>query len=184
MEIKITGTNLEMSPKTHRYIEAKFTKLTRHLPDIIDIKIEAAEESTKSPQQRYVVKASVNSGVGKSAFHAEERAEDLLVAADRVMEVLTRQLEKAKGKLYERGRGNQSVRGKFIEPEPVETARKIVKTKRFIVEPMSADEAVDEMERLGHDFFLYTDDKANEVRVLYRRKDGNYGLIQPDFKVK
>jgi putative sigma-54 modulation protein len=183
MEIKITGTNLEMSPRTHRYIEAKFTKLTRHLPDIIDIKVEAAEESTKSPQQRYIVKASVNSGVGK-AFHGEERAEDLLVAVDRVLEVLTRQLEKAKGKLYDRGRGNETVRGKFTDPEPAETARKIVKTKRYIIEPMSSDEAIDEMERLGHDFFLFTDNKADEVRLLYRRKDGNYGLIQPDFKMK
>jgi putative sigma-54 modulation protein len=183
MEIKIIGTSLEMSPRTHRYIEAKFTKLTRHLPEITDIKVEAAEESTKSPQQRYIVKVSVNSGVGKT-FHGEERAEDLLVAVDRVLEVLTRQLEKAKGKLYDRGRGNESVRGKFVEPEPAETARKIVKTKRYIIEPMSPDEAIDEMERLGHDFFLFTDNKADEVRLLYRRKDGNYGLIQPDFKVK
>jgi putative sigma-54 modulation protein len=184
MEIKITGTNLEISPRTHRYIEAKFTKLTRHLPDIIDIKVEAAEESTKSPQQRYVVKAAVNSGVGKSVFHGEERAEDLIIAVDRVMEVLTRQLEKHKGKLYERGRGNPQARGRFVEPGPVETERKIVKTKRFIIEPMSSDEAIEEMERLGHDFFLFTDSKADEVRVLYRRKDGNYGLIQPEFKMK
>ena len=184
MEIQVTGTNLEISPRAQRYIETKFNKLNKHLPDIIDIKVEISEEGTKSPQERYVVKATVNSGAGSNGFHGEERAEDMLVAADHVMEVLTRQLEKHKGKLYERGRGNQSVRGKFAEPEPVETAKKIVKTKRFIIEPMSPDEAIDEMERLGHDFFLFTDNKADEVRLLYRRKDGNYGLIQPEFKMK
>jgi putative sigma-54 modulation protein len=184
MEIKITGSNLEISPKAHRYIETKFNKLSKHLPDIIDIKVEVSEESTKSLQERYVVKAAVNSGVGKSIFHGEERGEDFITAADRVIEVLTRQMEKHKGKLYERGRGNTQARGKYVEPGPVEAVRKIVKTKRFIVEPMSSDEAIDEMERLGHDFFLFTDNKADEIRLLYRRKDGNYGLIQPDFDTK
>jgi putative sigma-54 modulation protein len=126
----------------------------------------------------------VNSGVGKSIFHGEERAEDLFIATDRTAEVLTRQLEKHKGKLYNRGRGNASVRGKFVQPEAVEAERKIVKTKRFIVEPMTDDEAIEEMERLGHDFFLFTDTKSDEVCLLYRRKDGNYGIIEPEFKMK
>lgn len=182
MEIIITGTNLEIGPKAHRYIEAKFSKLNKHLPDIIDIKVEVSEEGTKSPLNRYVVKAAVNSGVGKSIFHAEERAEDLKIAADHAAEVLTRQLEKRKGKLYDRGRGSRLARGKFVQPEANETVRKIVKTKRFLIEPMSQDEAIDEMENLGHDFFLFAEAKSGDMHLLYRRKDGNYGIIEPQFK--
>jgi putative sigma-54 modulation protein len=184
MELKITGTNLEITPKSQRYIEGKLNKLIKHLPDIIDIKVEVTEEGTKSPQHRYLVRAAVNSGVGRTIFHGEERAEDLLQATDKVADILKTQLEKHKGKLYDRGRGNQLVRGKFNQPEPAEQPAKIVKTKSFTIEPMAAEEAIEQMERLSHDFYIYIDDKSDEVRVIYRRKDGNYGLIQPELKMK
>jgi putative sigma-54 modulation protein len=93
-------------------------------------------------------------------------------------------LEKHKGKLYDRGRGNPLVRGKFNLPDPATPSKKIVKTKKFIIEPMAAEEAIEQMERLAHDFFIYIDDKSGEVRLVYRRKDGNYGLIQPELKMK
>ena len=182
MELQIAGINAVIAPEIHRYIEAKFNKLDKHLPDIIDIKIEVSEEATKSPQQRYLVRATVNSGVGRIAFHGEERAEDLFQAVDKVASVLTRQLEKRKGKLYDRGRGNPHVRGKFKQPEPAENIRKIVKTKRFAVGPILEEEAIEQMEHLGHNFFLYVDAKSEEVRLLYRRNDGNYGIIQPEFR--
>jgi putative sigma-54 modulation protein len=182
MELQITGTNAEITPETHRYVENKFSKLNKHLPDIIDIKVEISEEDTKSPQQHYLVRAAVNSGVGRSIFHGEERAEDLFKAIDKVAVVLTRQLEKHKGKLYDRGRGNPRVRGKFQEPVAVETDRKLVKTKHFVIEPMSLEEAITQMEQLGHNFFLFFDAEAAGVRLLYRRNDGNYGLIVPEFK--
>jgi putative sigma-54 modulation protein len=182
MELQITGTNVEITPETHRYIENKLGKLVKHLPDIIDIKVEISEEKTRSPQQRYLVRAAVNSGVGRSVFHGEERAEDLFKAIDKVAAVLTRQLEKHKGKLYDRGRGNPQVRGKFQEPSVVDTGRKVVKIKNFVIEPMSQEEAITMMEQLGHNFFLFFDAQAAGVRLLYRRNDGNYGLIVPEFK--
>jgi putative sigma-54 modulation protein len=182
MELQITGTNMEITPATRQYIEDKLSKLNKHLPDIIEIKVEVSEEKTKSPQQHYLVRAAVNSGVGRSIFHSEERAEDLFKAIDKAAVILTRQLEKHKGKLYDRGRGNPQVRGKFKEPEAAVTGRKVVKTKRFVIEPMSLEEAISQMERLGHSFFLFFDAEATEVRLLYRRNDGNYGLIEPEFK--
>jgi putative sigma-54 modulation protein len=183
MELQITGTNVEIPSAAQRYIEGKFNKLTKHLPDIIDVKVEVSEEGTKSPIHRFVVKAAVNSGVGRTVFHGEERAEDLLIATDRTMDVLTRQLEKHKGKLYDRGRGNPFVRGKMPETTtPIENIKRIVKTKSFNVEPMSQEEAIEAMERLGHDFFLFTEEKSSETQLLYRRKDGNYGIIRPQFR--
>ncbi len=184
MELQITGTNMEIPPAAQRYIESKFNKLTKHMPDIIVIKVEVSEEDTRSPQQRYMMRAVVNSGVKRAIIHTEERAEDLMQAADKAADVLKRQMEKQKGKLYDRGRGNQTVRGKFVQPEAVETPRKIVKTKSFSIEPMSAEDAIERMEGLRHDFFLYVDERSVEIKLLYRRKDGNYGLIEPVVKMK
>lgn len=182
MELQITGTNMEVAPAAQEYIERKLNKLDKHLPDIIDVKVEISEEDTKSPLERYLVRMTVNSGVGGAVFHGEERGEDLLVAVDKVIGVMTRQLEKHKGKLYDKGRGNSLARGSYEQVEAQETERKLVKTKRFTIEPMSLEEAIEQMERLGHNFFLFFDSDAEEVKLLYRRKDGNYGLIEPEFR--
>jgi putative sigma-54 modulation protein len=182
MELQIAGTNIEITPEAQRYVGRKLNKLNRHLPDIIDTKVEISEEQTKSPQERYLVRVTVNSGVGGAVFHGEERGEDLYQAVDKVVSIITRQLEKRKGKLYDRGRGNPRARGKFNQVERLRDERKVVKTKRFVVEPMSLEEAIEQMERLGHSFFLFFDAKAGEVRLLYRRNDGNYGLIEPEFR--
>jgi putative sigma-54 modulation protein len=182
MDLQIAGTNTTISPDAQRYVERKLGKLDRHLRGIIDTRVEISEEKTKSPQQRFLVRVTVNSGVADTAFHAEGRGEDLFKAVDRVVSVMTRQLERHKGKLYDRGRGNPLARGKFPPAAPPVPERKVVKTKRFIVEPMSRDEAIESMERLGHDFFLFVDAASQEVRLLYRRNDGDYGLIEPEFK--
>jgi putative sigma-54 modulation protein len=182
MELQIAGTNTTITPAAQSYIERKLNKLNKHLPDIIDVKAEISEEKTRSPQQRYLVRVTVNSGAASSVFHGEERGEDLFKAVDRVVTVVTRQLERHKGKLYDKGRGSRLARGKYRESTPPVTERKVVKTKRFIIEPMSREEAIAQMERLGHDFFLFLDADAQEVRLLYQRNDGNYGLIEPEFK--
>ncbi|MCJ7605188.1 MAG: ribosome-associated translation inhibitor RaiA [Dehalococcoidales bacterium] len=182
MELQIAGTNLEIPREAQRYIERKATKLNKHLPDIIDIKVEVSGEKTKSPQEHFLVRVIVNSGASDIAFHAEERGQEINMAVDKVVDVMTRQLEKHKGKLYDKGRGNPLARGKYNSPEnrtpPV--PRKLVKTKRFVIEALSLDLAIEEMERLGHNFFLYLDEETEEMRVLYRRNDGDYGLIEPE----
>jgi len=181
MELQIAGTNMELAPVVHRYVERKLGKLSRHLPTIIESKVEISEEKTKSPQQHYLVRVTVNSGVGGAVFHGEERGEDLFKAVDKVAAVMTRQLERHKGKLYNKGRGSSLARGEFNETAGrAEPGRKIVKTKRFTVDAMSADEAIEQMELLGHSFFLFLDADAEEIRLLYRRNDGNYGLIEPE----
>ncbi len=182
MELQIAGTNTELTPTAQKYVERKLNKLGKHLPDIIDIKAEISEEKTKSPQQRYLVRVTVNSGIAESVFHGEERGEDLFKAVDRVVSVMTRQLERHKGKLYDKGRGSRLARGKYNSAERPAMERKVVKTKHFVIEPMSREEAIAQMERLGHDFFLYVDVNNQEVRLLYRRNDGDYGLIEPEFK--
>jgi putative sigma-54 modulation protein len=183
MELQITGTNIELTSAARRYVERKLGKLSRHLPNIIESRVEISEEKTKSPQQHYLVRVTVNSGAGSAVFHGEERGEDLFRAIDRVAAIMTRQLERHKGKLYDKGRGSSLARGDFDEiARQVETTPRVVKTKRFAVASMSVDEAIEQMENLGHSFFLFLDADTEEIRLLYRRNDGNYGLIEPEVR--
>ncbi len=182
MELHIAGTNMEITPETQRYVERKLGKLNRHKPDIIDTKVEISRESTKSPQAHYLVRVTVQSGSGGALLHGEERAESVFLAVDKVVAILTRQLERRKGKLYDKGRGNPLARGRFVQPEPPQAGRKVVKRKRFTIEPMTLADAIERMEHLGHNFFLFVDAGADEPRLLYRRNDGNYGLIEPEFR--
>lgn len=181
MELQIAGTNMELTPAVRRYVERKLGKLSRHLPNIIESRVEISEEKTRSPQEHYRVRVTVNSGVGGAVFHGEERGEDLFKAIDKVAAIMTRQLEHHKGKLYDKGRGSSLTRGDFNEiTGTAEPVRKIVKNKRFVVEAMLVDEAIEQMENLGHSFFLFLDADAEQIKLLYRRNDGNYGLIEPE----
>jgi len=179
MELQIKGKNVKLSPTLRRYIERKLGKLNRHLPNIIESRIEIIEEKTKSPEQRFVVQVTVDSS--GTLLHGEERGEDIFTAIDKVAEIMNRQIEHYKGKLYDKGRGNSLARGEFREEaESAPPLREVVKVKRFAIKPMSVAEAIEQMELLGHDFFLFFNADAEEINLLYRRRDGNYGLIEPE----
>ena len=179
MELQITGTHVNIDAGTQQYIEGKINKLTRHLPNIIDIKVEVSLEKTRSPQEHFLVRATVNSGVADSIFHGAARGKEIKLAVDKLVEVMTRQLEKRKGKIYDKGRGSTAVRGMYF-PEEETAAGKIVKTKRFVMEPMTVGMAIAEMENLGHNFFLFQDADEDELRLVYKRKDGQYAVIEPE----
>ena len=182
MDVQITGTNIELPITIQRYVERKIKKLDKHLPGIIETKIEVSEEKTRSPKQHYLVKATLNSSIGGATFHGEERGEDLYKAIDKVASIMTRQLENHKGKLYHKGRGGSSLRIELSKvAQQSRPDRRVVKTKRFAVKPMSLEEATEQMELLEHDFFLYFDSDTEKVKLLYLRNDGNYGLIEPEF---
>lgn len=179
MELQITGKNMELLPAVRQYIERKLGKLNRHLPNITEAKIEISKEKTKSPQQRFVVQVTIDSS--GTLLRGEERGEDLFAAIDKVTEVMNRQIEHYKGKLYKKGRGSSFAKGGFSkETVTEEPPGKVVKVKRFAVKPMSVDEAIDQMELLGHDFFLFFNADSQGLNLLYRREDGNYGLIEPE----
>ncbi len=159
-------------------------KIDRYLPNILSFEVVATEEQTRSPDQRFIVQVTVNNN--GTLLRGEERGPDLYTATDKVSEVMGRQIEHYKGKLpYSKKRTTPSIRTNTaevvaeveVEEEP---APRVVKTKRFDVKPMSLDEAVDQMELLGHDFFLFFNPDDNRMNLLYKRKDGNYGLIEPN----
>lgn len=176
MELRITAKNIELTPTVRQLIESKLGKLGRHLPDIREYKVEIAQEKTKATKQLFVVQLTIDSH--GTLLRGAERGEDLPAAINKVASVINRQIERFKGKLYEKGRGNSLARGEFEEEAP--PTGKVVKVKRFAVKPMSAAEAIDQMELLGHDFFLFFNADSDELNLLYRRHDGDYGLIEPE----
>ena len=179
MELQITGKNVELTPTVRQSIERKLGKLGRHLPNILEYKVEISQEKTKSPEQHFVVQVTLNSN--GAMLRGVERGEDLLAAIGKVAALIDRRIEHYKGKLYDKGRGSSLARGEFNEEAETEKpTRKVVKVKRFAVKPMSVPEAVDQMELLGHDFFLFFNADSEELNLLYRRQDGDYGLIEPE----
>ena len=180
MELQITGKNMELSPEIRHYIERKLGKLSHHLPRIVEAKVEVVEEKTKSPQQHFVVQATIDSN--GTLLHSQERGADLFTAIDKVVAVMNRQIEHYKGKRFDKKRKySSSVQSKLDrEIETAKSPEKVVKVKRFAVKPMSVEEAIDQMELLGHDFFLFFNASSEELNLLYRRKDNSYGLIEPE----
>lgn len=179
MELQITGKNVKLVPEVRRYIERKLGKLERHLPNIVESKVELAQEKTKSSQQRFIAQVTIDSS--GTLLRGEERGDDLFTAIDKVTAVIDRQIERYKGKRYEKGRGSSLARSKFNpEVEPAKPEKRITRIKRFTIKPMSVAEAIDQMELLGHDFFLFFNADTDSLNLLYRRKDDNYGLIEPE----
>ncbi len=178
MELELTGRNIELSPEICRYVERKLGKLGRYLPNITGSRLEISEGKTRSPQQRFVAQVTVD--CGGTLLRGEERGKALFAAIDKVAATMSRQIEHYKGRRYSKGKGNPSVRGEFGGGVVVQPAQEVVKVKRFVVKPMSVTEAIGQMELLGHDFFLFFNADTEGLNLLYRRKDSNYGLIEPE----
>jgi len=175
----IAKNNVEVSETLEAYVEKRIGKLDRYLPTISEGKVEISREGTKLPEQRFTVQVTLDSkGV---LIRAQEKSKDIRTAIDKVVNVLSKRIERYKGKLYDKGRGISFARqGAAIEAEEIEAAKRVVKSKHFIVKPMPIDEAISQMELLGHDFFLFIDADTERINLLYRRDDGNYGLIEPE----
>ena len=180
MELQITGKNIEVQPTVRSYIENKLSKLNRHLPNLMECKVELSEEKTKSPQQHFVVQVTVNSK--GTLLRGEERGKDLLMAIDKVAAIMDRQIKRYKGKQYAKGRGNSLARGEFSPETELADQPKVVKVKQFAIKPMPVDEAIYQMELLGHSFFLFYNIDTDGLNLLYRRRDDSYGLIEPELE--
>jgi len=172
----VTKNNVELSETIREYANKKISKLSRYLPTIGEGKVEILEERTKLPEQRFTVQVTLDSK--GTLIRAQEKAEDLRTAIDKVVNALTSRIERYKGKLYDKGRGVSLARQGIIEQAEEVEAPKVVKSKHFLVKPMPEDEAINQMELLGHDFFLFINADTDKLNLLYRRKDGNYGLIE------
>ncbi|HXX59500.1 MAG TPA: ribosome-associated translation inhibitor RaiA [Dehalococcoidales bacterium] len=180
MELKITGHNVEILPTVRTYLEKKLNKLNRHLPNLDIVKVDLTEQPTKSREQRFISQITLD--VMGTLLRAEERAETLTAAIDLSVPALDRQIEKFKGKGYRKSKAGIANRAKNNAEPVAETAEepRVVRKKHFPVMQMSVEDAVNQMELLGHDFFLFRNPGTKDINLVYRRKDGNYSVIEPE----
>ena len=183
MELQIIGKNVKVTQSMRDYVQKKIDRLVRYLPTIEDAKVEINQEKTKAPEHRFTVQITIrNKGM---LLRGEERSINVNAAVDMVAEVLARQIKRHKGKVNKKDKSVLTARKAGEEVIAVTGKRRaslpeVVKVKRFIVKSMTVDESTEQMELLGHDFFLFVNDENGELNLIYRRKDGNYGLIVPE----
>ncbi len=187
MELIFRGKNLTLGESFRDYAGKKLNRLARYMPlaehAIVDVRREA-----KGSGGRFVVQVTVN--VDGTYLRAEERADQLEAAVDAVSDALSRQVTRFKQKKLYRSQRRVDKEALVIaaeageEPELPPDAElisgRVVKRKSFVVKPMTEAEAIEQMELLGHNFFLFRDEDRQELALLYRRRDGDYGLILPE----
>ena len=187
MNVNIRSRNGKVSDRQRAAIEDKLSKLERYTDDIGDVTIELARTQQRGAGEIHIVQATVQTAQG-TIVRAEERQPDLMAAIDLAHDALQRQLTRYKNKRYRRGKVRPTDPNAplpdTLEPlgevERDEDMSQIVRTKRFAYKPMSSEEAIEQMELLGHNFFVFTDADTEQISVVYRRRDGNYGLIVPE----
>ncbi|WP_182185896.1 ribosome hibernation-promoting factor, HPF/YfiA family [Pectinatus frisingensis] len=171
----IRGKNIEITPALHDYVEKKVGRVTKYFDTVGEITVLLTV--TKG---RHIVEVTVP--VEGILLRGEESTMDMYTSIDLVIEKLERQIRKHKTKLARRFRtGNFKMEAIPSSPNDADNSEEypVVKTKRFAVKPMDVQEAIMQMNLINHEFFVFRDAKSDEVNVVYRRKDGNYGLIEP-----
>ncbi len=182
MELKIYTKNLELNPEAERHIQKKFERLQRHLRSITDAKLEVSRTSARAQSDRIVAQMTLTAN--GYTLRGQESGIHLFAAIDAVTDVLDRQIQTYKGKVYRSAQAKKSARGETAPEEVVDESSpqlgRAVRTKRFHMKPTTVEDAVLEMELLSHDFFLFYNVETEEYNVVYRRHDGEYGVIEPE----
>ena len=179
MEVSIFARNLDTTPRLQEYVEQKVNRLDRYLPDIDEAQVDLKVENARSAAHRQVAQLTVRTTHG-TILRAEERAADMFVSIDAVMDKMYRQMARYKGKRQDRWQASPEQQPLEEEEAAEESGGEIVRVKRFQVRPMSAEEAIEQMELLGHKFYVFLNADESDLNILYQRDDGNYGLLQPE----
>lgn len=176
MKVKVIGRNVEVTKALKEIVEKKVSRLEKYFkPEVEANVLLSVQKSTHT--------AEVTIPFNGVILRAEEANGDMYNSVDLVIEKIERQIRKQKTKMQRKIQGESLIYGLIPEENNEdEKEGKVVKTKRFAIKPMATEEAILQMELLGHNFFVYMDDETSEVNVIYKRKDGNYGLIEPEFE--
>ena len=187
LALQIQATNLRLDDVTREYILKKHRRLERHLKALSEARLELTGTSSRLKAER--VTAQMTLSTGRHVLRGQERGPDVYSAVDAVADVMDRQIRRYKGKVYRSEQPRESVRvgavsgeespDDGVQPPPGDEAQ-VVRTKRFEVTPMDAQEAIDRMELLAHSFFLFYNVDTEEYNVAYRRRDGDYGIIEAE----
>ncbi len=178
MKVIVTGRNLHVRETMADYVEKKLAKFDKYFRN--EVEVHATFSHQKADQIVEITIPLKNDVI----FRVEERTGDMYASIDQAVDKLAKQISKHKTKIEKRFRGHDTIRFEEIPSESLveetESALDIVKTKRFPIKPMDPEEAVLQMEMLGHNFYVFLNGETDEVNVVYGRKDGRYGLIEPE----
>ena len=178
MNFIISGKNIEITQGLKDTIERKLGKLERYFTPDTEIIVTLSVEKDRQ-------KIEVTIPVKGDIIRSEQESTDMYVSIDLVEEVIERQLRKYKNKLVAKHQAGGSFNQTFVESED-EVADsneiRIVRTKRFGIKPMFPEDACMQMDLLGHNFFVFSNAETEEINVVYKRKDGSFGLIEPEFQ--
>lgn len=178
MNFIISGKNIEVTPGLKDSVISKLGKLERYFTPDTEIIVTLSVEKDRQ-------KIEVTIPVKGDIIRSELTSTDMYVSIDLVEEVIERQLRKYKNKLIARHQEGGTFKQEFFEEEPAIDSNdeiQIVRTKKFGIKPMFPEDACVQMELLGHDFFVFSNAETEEVNVVYKRKNGTFGLIEPEFQ--
>ncbi len=190
MDLQIKSHHIRLSDDLRDYIEKRVSKLDRVNERIIEAKFELRQEKTHNPTQRFIAQFTI--ATPRSILRAEEKNTDPNAAIDIVTDKMSRQIKRFHERKVHRSRRSAVNLGLLaadqspellpasFEDEENGTDAMVVRTKRFPVLPMDTAEAIEQIELLGHDFFVFHNYETNQINVLYRRQDGQYGVLEPE----
>lgn len=176
MRFIISGKNIDVTPGLRKNIEQKLGKLERYFTPTTEIIVTLSVEKERQ-------KIEVTIPVKGTIIRSEQVSDDMYVSIDLVEEVIERQLRKYKNKIIDKHQEGGNLQPDFmdLDEDMDDDEIKIIRTKRFGIKPMFPEDACVQMELLGHAFFVFMNAETDEVNVVYKRKNGTYGLIEPEF---
>ncbi|PWT99605.1 MAG: ribosome-associated translation inhibitor RaiA [Candidatus Melainabacteria bacterium] len=192
MQLTVTGRNIELTPALKDYLVDKLQRSQKHFDHALNVT--ALLSVAKNPSVAQSQTAEVTIKLNGSIIRGEESTENMYASIDLVADKIERQLRKYKTRYYhkgnkakERGEGHGAVDvGALVDSDSAISQElngfhpKIVRSKRFPLKPMLPEEACKHMDLLGHDFFMFINSDSNQVNTVYHRRDGHYGLIEPE----
>lgn len=183
MNLLVNGRNVEITDWIEEYVEKKLGKIERHVSSLGDVRAELTQSDTRSANDKYTFQITLRNA--KRILRAEVASGDIFASIDGAVEKLSRQIDKVEGRRKNRRRtsmvaNTEAVLADIDEDEAADgDAERIVRRKQFMLQPMNEEEAQEQLELLGHDFYLFFNPDSKSVNLIYRRKDGDYGLLQP-----
>ncbi len=180
MNLTVHGRHIEITDRIQGYVEKKVSRLEKFLPQIREVKAELVHSETQAASDRYTAQLTI--WANGQILRAEESSDNIFASVDAIIDKMYRQIERFKGRRFKNKRRHAAAAAAAVDlaatllPEEIS---KIVRTKQFVAEPMLPEEAVEQMELLGHDFFVFFNIETNSLNIVYGRRDGQYGLLQP-----
>ena len=174
MQYIISGKNIDVTEGLKAAVQDKLGKLERYFTPETEVHVTLSVEKERQ-------KIEITIPMKGNIVRAEQVSDDMYVSIDLVEEIIERQLRKYKNKIVDQQQSAVSLSKAFVEEDIEDDDVKIIRSKRFAMKPMEAEEACLQMELLGHSFYVFRNATTDEVNVVYKRKGNTYGLIEPEF---